>query len=129
LGQLAMEHAVHGPAALLVSFGKLSVGPAQADQLLLELALILERVALRQVLGAVFPIFGLIDEPELADAILDAPMHLRIDDLVCACIRPHQLLSDTDAGGDRPHVGPNTVKNPAAIGAKQRAGGARPEML
>src|SRR5882672_9665466 len=113
-GQLAMEHAVCRLGALLVGAGARSVGPAHVDELLLELALLHDRVVLGQVLGAVFPIFGLIDKPEPADTIPDAPMHVRIDDPVCASIRTYQLLRNEDAGGDRPHIGPNAIKNPPA---------------
>src|SRR5262252_943852 len=108
---LAMEHAMHDPCALFVSqvfvgFGALSIGLTQVDELLLEFALFRGWVLFGQVLGAVSPIFGLIDERELADALLDAPMHLRIDDAVCACILTHQFLGNAYAGGDRPHIGP-----------------------
>src|SRR5262245_20259990 len=124
-----MEHAVYRPAALLGGLGARPVGPALVDELLLELALLHDWVILGQVLGAVSAKFGFVDEPELADAFPDAPMHFRIDDAICACILTHQFLRNAYPGGDRPHVGPNPVKHPAAIRAEQRAGGAWPEML
>src|SRR5262249_43563261 len=112
-----MEHAVHCPTALFVSLVVVvgALGPAHVDELPFELALLRDRVVLGQVLGTVSAIFGLIDEPKFSNAIPDAPMHLRINNTVCACIRSHQLLCNEDAGGDRPHVGPNAIKNPPAI--------------
>src|SRR5262245_35648282 len=74
IGQIAMEDAVQDPCALFGSqvggSGALSIGPTHADELLLELALVRDRILFGQVLGTVSPILGLIDESELADAIL-----------------------------------------------------------
>src|SRR5262249_19627553 len=64
-----------------------------------------------------------------AEPVADAPMHLRIDDPLRALVRTHQLLGRKYTGSDGTHVGPNAVKNPPTVGAEERAGGARPEML
>src|SRR5215510_4027430 len=120
-GQIAMERAVPGLAVLVVV-------PAHANELLLEFARLRDRNVLGQVLRNVSAIFGLVDEPKLTETIPHAPMHLRIDDALRRA-QVHHFLGDAEAGRDRPRVGPDAVKNPSAIGAEQRAGGAGPEML
>src|SRR5204863_4333496 len=62
LGQLAMEHAVRRPGALVIVLVR-SAGAAHLDELLLEPALLRDRGVLGQVLGAVSAKFGLVDEP------------------------------------------------------------------
>jgi hypothetical protein len=78
---------------------------------------------LGQVLGRVPEIFVLVDDGDLAEPVTHAPMHLVVDQTLDALLRSFAVF------GDRSQERQKTADEPTAIGAIERAGRARPEML